>query len=240
MLFLFWGDWTLLIILPALIFSIVAQIHVQRVYTESSAIGLPYGMSGGLIARRILDSNHLPEVNIETVRGELSDHYDPRKRVLRLSENVYRGENVAAVGVAAHEAAHAMQHAKRYFPLSLRMVLAPVCSIGSGMAMPLFFIGLLLSYFLPEVGEWVVFAGLAAYALVVVFQLITLPVEFNASNRAMRCLTRSGTMSEAQLKGTRRVLNAAAMTYVASLTTGLFGLFRLLVLASGLFGRRRK
>lgn len=199
---------------------------------------LRYGMTGGAVARRILDSNGLSDVSIETVAGDLTDHYDPRTRVLRLSQSVYHGNNVAAVGVAAHEAGHAMQHGKGYVPMKLRSAILPVCNIGSNLAMPLFVIGLFLSYMSPLVGEWLMLVGIAAYSLAIVFQLVTLPVEFNASRRAMRCLTGSGTMSDAELKGSRRVLTAAAMTYVAALAVGLLSVLRLLVIA-GSHSRRR-
>ncbi len=233
----FWGDWTLILMIPGLIFTLWAQIKVQSTYKKFSAVYAPHGMTGGAVARRILDCNGLQDVHIEMVRGHLSDHYDPRSRVLRLSESVFHGNNVAAVGVAAHEVGHALQHAKGYVPLRFRMAIIPICNIGSNLAMPLFFIGLLmsgLSYF----SEWLMFAGIAAFALSVIFQLITLPVEFNASRRAMRCLAGSHTMSEEQLRGSRRVLTAAAMTYVAALAVGLLSLLRL-VLIAGSFSRRR-
>ncbi len=234
----FWWDWTLLIVIPGFIFSLWAQHKVKSAYRAGANQTLRYGMTGGAVARRILDSNGLSDVSIEMVAGNLTDHYDPRTRVLRLSQEVYHGNNVAAVGVAAHEAGHAMQHAKGYVPMKLRSLIVPACNIGSSLAMPLFIIGLFLSYMSPLVGEWLMLVGIAAYSLAVVFQLVTLPVEFNASRRAMRCLTGSGTMSDAELKGSRRVLTAAAMTYVAALAVGLLSVLRLLVIA-GSHSRRR-
>lgn len=234
----FWWDWTLLIVLPGLILSLWAQYRVKSSYRAGAAQYLRPGMTGGAVARRILDSNGLSDVSIETVAGELSDHYDPRSRVLRLSEAVYHGNNVAAVGVAAHEAGHALQHGKGYLPLRLRMAMVPVCNIGSRLAMPFFLLGIFLSYAAPVFGEWLMFVGIAAYSLAIVFQLVTLPVEFNASRRALRCLTGSGTMREEELAGSRRVLSAAALTYVAALAVGLLSLLRLLVIA-GSHSRRR-
>lgn len=234
----FWWDWTLLIVLPGFIFAMWAQYKVKSAYRAGASQALRYGMTGGAVARRILDSNGLSDVSIEMVAGDLTDHYDPRTRVLRLSQSVYHGNNVAAVGVAAHEAGHAMQHSKGYVPLKLRSAILPVCNIGSNLAMPLFLIGLLISYMSPLMGEWLMLVGIAAYSLAIVFQLVTLPVEFNASRRAMRCLSGSGTMSDAELKGSRRVLTAAAMTYVAALAVGLLSVLRLLIIA-GSHSRRR-
>lgn len=234
----FWWDWTLLIVLPGFIFAAWAQYKVRSSYQKGSALLLRPGMTGSAVARRILDSNGLSDVTIERVAGNLTDHYDPRTRVLRLSDAVYHGNNVAAVGVAAHEAGHALQHGREYVPMRIRSAILPLCNIGSNLAMPLFLIGLLISYMSPLTGEWLMLVGVAAYSLAIVFQLVTLPVEFNASRRAMRCLTHSGTMSEAELKGSRRVLTAAAMTYVAALAVGLLSVLRLLVIA-GSHSRRR-
>lgn len=233
----FWWDWTLLIVLPGFILSLWAQFKVKSAYRAASSVVLRRGMTGGAVARRILDSNGLRDVRIEVIPGELSDHYDPRSRVLRLSESSYHGNHAAAVGVAAHEAGHAMQHGRNYFPLKLRMAMVPVCNIGSNLAMPLFLIGILLAYTAPLMSEWLMFAGIAAYSLAILFQLVTLPVEFNASRRAMRCLTGSGTMSEGELKRTKGVLTAAALTYVAALAVGLLSLLRLLLIA-GSYSRR--
>ena len=233
----FWGDWTLILMIPGLIFTLWAQFRVQSTYKKYSSVPAPWGMTGGALARRMLDSNGLHDVPVEMVSGHLSDHYDPRSRVLRLSQEVYHGNNVAAVGVAAHEAGHALQHAKGYVPLRFRIAIVPVCNVGSRLAMPLFFIGLLMSgvsYF----SDWLMLAGIAAFSLSVFFQLVTLPVEFNASRRAMRCLAGSHTMSDNQLAGSRRVLTAAAMTYVAALAVGVLSLLRL-VLIAGSRSRRR-
>lgn len=237
MFFGFWWDWTLLLVVPGLIFTLWAQYKVKSTYHQYSGVSAPWGMTGAAVARRILDSNGLHDVPVEMVHGHLSDHYDPRSRVLRLSESVYHGNNVAAVGVAAHEAGHALQHSRGYVPLRFRIAIVPICNIGSNLAMPLFFIGLILSG-LSYISEWLMLAGILAFSLSVFFQLVTLPVEFNASRRAMRCLAGSGTMSEEQLKGSRRVLSAAAMTYVAALAVGLLSLLRLVVIAYSRSSRR--
>lgn len=240
---LFFGDWTILLVIPGMIFAIVAQIMVQSSFKKYSKVQAPAGMTGGALARRMLDCNGMNDVNIEIVKGQLSDHYDPRARVLRLSNEVFYGNNVAAVGVAAHEVGHALQDSKGYVPLRFRIALVPVCNLGSRLAMPMFLIGLILSAFVASgssslLGEYLMFGGLAAYALSVLFQLVTLPVEFNASRRALRVLRRSGTMTGEQLAGSRRVLSAAAMTYVAALATGLLSLLRLLLIASSASRRR--
>jgi len=235
----FWWDWTLLIVMPALLFTMYAQYKVKSAYSTYSAMPSRAGMSGASVARRILDSNGLSHVRIEQVAGELTDHYDPRDEVLRLSSSVYHGCNMAAVGVAAHEAGHALQHANGYIPLRLRMVMIPACNFGSRLAMPLFMIGLLLAYF-GGIADWLMLAGIAAFSLSVLFQLVTLPVEFNASRRAMRCLAGSGTLSDEQQRGARRVLSAAAMTYVASLAVGLLTILRLLVIMASHTSDRRR
>lgn len=231
MFFGFWWDWTILIVIPGFMFTLWAQYKVQSSFNRYSQATLPGFMTGASVARRILDSNGLHHVPVEMVSGHLSDHYDPRHKVLRLSESVYHGCNVAAVGVAAHEAGHALQDAKSYVPLRFRIALVPICNIGSHLAMPLFLIGLLLAGIGPF-AEWLMLAGIIAFSLSVFFQLVTLPVEFNASRRAMRCLEGSGTMNDSQLKGARKVLSAAAMTYVAALAVGLLSLLRLLLIAS--------
>ena len=239
---LFFGDWTILIVLPGFLFALFAQAKVRSAYESGARVSMPYGMTGGALARRLLDANGLSDVRIERVPGTLSDHYDPRERVLRLSEGVFSGCNAAAVGVAAHEAGHAMQDARGYVPLKLRLVLVPVTNFGSRLAMPLFLIGLLFTAFLrvsTPIASWLMLAGIAAFALSVVFQLVTLPVEFNASRRALRCLAGSGTMDEEQLFAARRVLSAAALTYVAALATGLLSLLRLLLIFASVSSRRR-
>lgn len=239
---LFWGDWTLLILLPGFLISLIAELHVKSTVSRYAAVPLQPGMTGAAVAERILHSNGVSDVGVDRVPGHLTDHYDPRSKTLFLSEGVYGSNSVAAVGIAAHEAGHALQHAKGYAPLRLRTVMVPVCNFGARLAMPLFFVGLLLTYVLSladTFGESLMLAGIVAFSLSVLFQLVTLPVEFNASRRAMRCLTNSGTMNEAELHGARRVLGAAAWTYVAALLVGLLFLLRLLLILAGVAGRRR-
>ena len=235
---LFYFDWTLLVVIPGLLFTLWAQYKVKSSYARYAQELLPGYMTGAAVARRMLDSNGLSHIPVEIVRGHLSDHYDPRHKVLRLSEAVYHGSNVAAVGVAAHEAGHALQDAKGYVPLRFRIAIVPVCNVGSHLAMPLFIIGLFMAG-LSALADWLMLAGIAAFGLSVFFQLITLPVEFNASRRAMRCLEGSHTMTAEQLKGSRRVLSAAAMTYVAALAVGLLSLLRLLLIAGSASRRNR-
>lgn len=226
----FYGDWSLLIVLPALILTIWAQFSVQSAYHKYSRIAIGHGMTGESAARRILDANGLHHVRIEPIAGEMTDHYDPRTQVIRLSSGVYASNSIAAVGIASHEAGHAVQHAVGYTPIRLRTAIIPVCNFGSMAAMPLFIIGLLVA------SDALMTVGILAYATVTLFQLITLPVELNASARAMRALGGSGYLTAEETKGARRVLRAAAMTYVAALATSLLSLLRLLLLASN---RRR-
>ena len=222
----FYYDWTVLILLPALILSVWAQFRVQSTFNKYAKIYNRRGLTGADAARRILDANGLHHVRIEQVHGHLSDHFDPRANVIRLSDSVYGSPSAAAVGVAAHEAGHALQYAKGYAPIKLRAAIIPVTRFGSMLAMPLFFIGLLVAFYPLLV------AGILLYSAVTVFQLVTLPVEFNASSRAMETLEHSGILSGEELKGARRVLSAAAMTYVAALVTSLLTLLRLLLLAN--------
>ena len=228
----FYGDWSILIVLPALIFTLWAQSAVRSAYQQYSRVRNARGMTGAEAARRILDQNGLRHVAIECISGEMTDHYDPKAEVIRLSEGVYNNPSVAAVGIAAHEAGHAVQHATDYGALKLRNSIIPVCRFGSMAATPLFFIGLLLA------SDMLLTIGILAYATVTLFQLITLPVEFNASRRAMEAIESWGYMSKEESDGSRRVLRAAAMTYVAALATSLLTLLRLLLLASN--GRRRR
>ena len=228
----FWGDWSILIVLPALIFTFWAQTSVQSAYRQYSQMRNAHGMTGADAARRILNQNGLHHVRIEMIGGQMTDHYDPREEVIRLSEGVYNNASVAAVGIAAHEAGHAVQHATDYGALKLRNAIIPVCRFGSAAAMPLFIIGLFVA------SDALMTVGILAYAAVTLFQLITLPVEFNASRRAMAAIEGWGYMSEEEQAGSRRVLRAAAMTYVAALATSLLTLLRLLFLFSN--GRDRR
>ena len=226
----FYYDWTVLIVLPALFFTIWAQIKVNSSFKNFSGVYTKNKLTGAQAARKILDANGLYDVKIERVHGSLTDHYDPRTNTIRLSETVHDVSSVAAVGVAAHETGHAIQHARQYFPIKVRMAIIPVTRIGSYLAMPLFIIGLLLA------SDPLILFGILLYSCITFFQLVTLPVEFNASRRAMQTLESQQILYKDELDGAYSVLNAAAMTYVAALAMSLLTLLRLLVLANG---RRR-
>lgn len=223
---LFSYDWTILLVIPGLIASIWAQIRVQSTFSRYSKMYTSRGLTGYMAARRILDANGLSHVRVEQISGHLSDHYDPRMNVIRLSSSVYSSSSPAAIGVAAHEAGHAIQYARNYAPIRLRAGLIKITQIGSGLAIPLFFIGLLFA------SEGLMLLGILLYAAIALFQLITLPVEFNASARAMSVLKSSEMLTQDELKASRKVLSAAAMTYVAALLTSLLTLLRLVLLAS--------
>ena len=228
--FYYYFDPTILIVLPALIFTLWAQINVKSTFEKYKRIHTDSRISGYDAARRILDSNGLYDVKIERISGDLTDHYDPRSNVIRLSDSVHDSTSAAAVGVAAHEAGHAVQHSVGYFPIKVRQAIIPVTRIGSSLAMPLFLIGIILA------ATPLMYAGIIFYALAVVFQLITLPVEFNASRRAMAALEGGGDLTKNELSASKKVLTAAALTYVAALATALLSLLRLIVIANG---RRR-
>lgn len=225
-----------LLLIPGFLFAMWAQINVSVKFDRGRRVVVT--MTGAQAARRILDANGLTDVRIERVAGRLTDHYDPRANVIRLSADVYDTCTAAAVGVAAHEAGHAVQYAEGYGPIRLRSAILPVCSVGSNMAMPLFIIGLLMAS-LSEglLGYGFMMAGILAFSVAALFQAVTLPVEFNASRRAMAALGSSGYMDSAELEASRRVLSAAALTYVAALASSLLSLLRLVLIASG--GRRR-
>lgn len=230
--FFFMDYWYVILVLPAVILAFWAQARVSSTFARYSRVPVRSGMSGYAAARMVLDRNGLAHVQIEEVKGHLSDHFDPRSNVIRLSSDVYHGSNAAAVGVAAHEAGHAVQYAESYAPIKLRAAIIPVTNIGSRLAFPLLLIGILFAY--PPLA----YAGVIAFGLSTVFQLITLPVEFNASRRAMVAIGESGRFSGEEEQGARRVLSAAAMTYVAALAVSLANLLRLLMIAGG--SRRRR
>lgn len=221
---MFYFDPTYLIILPALIFAFWAQSKVTSTFRKYLKVYGAANYSGAQVARQLLDAHGLNDIPVELTKGSLTDHYDPRKRVLRLSESVYHSTSVAAVGVAAHEAGHALQHAQNYIPLGIRNNIYPIANFGSQAAFPLFFIGLIFNTpTLMTVGIWFFVAAL-------IFQLITLPVEFNASNRALKLLTNGGYITETELPKTKAVLSAAALTYVAAVAVSAMQLLRLLII----------
>lgn len=223
-------DPTMIIVIPGLILAMYAQMKVKSTFERYSRVAAASNMTGAGVARAILDSMGVSHVNVEMTDGNLTDHYDPRQKVLRLSRQVYSGNSLASLGVAAHEAGHAIQHSVGYLPLNIRHSLVPVANFGSTLAFPLFLIGLFMS------SQGLITAGLYLFSAVVIFQLVTLPVEFNASSRALAALESGGFISRQEVSGTKAVLDAAALTYVAAALVGLLNLLRLLVLA-GVFRR---
>ena len=234
----FWGDWTILILIPAMIFAIAAQSKVKSTFNRYAKVHNRRGLTGAEAARRVLDANGLYHVKIEQIHGHLTDHFDPRANVIRLSDATYASTGIAAVGVAAHEAGHAVQHAEEYVPVRIRTALVPVTNFGSSVGIWLIMIGVILAS-LAELFVYVAFFGIILFSLTAIFQLVTLPVEFNASRRAMEALHASGSFSRAEEQGARRVLTAAAMTYVAALAVTLAQLLRLLIIVANASGRRR-
>ena len=226
---LFFVDkWYLILVLPALLVTLWAQIKVQTTFKKYNQIGTRGGLSGAEASAAIQRQNGI-HVPLEMVKGSLSDHYDPRANVIRLSETVYGVRSIAAVGVAAHETGHAMQYAQGYAPIQIRNAIVPVTRIASGVSIYMVLFGLLF-------WEPLAMLGVAFFGFSVVFQLLTLPVEFNASSRAMKALRESGVLTEEELSGARKVLTAAAMTYVAALFLSLMSFLRLLLIVGG---RRR-
>lgn len=216
----------LLIYLVAIVITVWAQINVQSTYSKYSKIRAYNGLTGSMAARKILDANGLYDVKIERIPGQLTDHYDPRANVIRLSEAVYDVPSAAAVGVAAHEAGHAVQYAQNYSPIKLRTAIIPISRIGSAISMPLLLIGL-FAYI-----DALLWAGIIALCVAVLFQVVTLPVEFNASARAMSALESTSTLDTEGLKAARKVLTAAALTYVAALASSLLQILRFVLIAN--------
>ncbi len=216
--------------IPALILGFWAQMRVQSAFSRYSQEPTPYYMTGAEIARRILNFNGLHDVRVERVGGFLSDHYDPIQRVLRLSPNIYDGNSMAAAGVAAHEAGHAIQHAQGYLPLQVRTAIVPIVSIGSWVGPILFMIGFLLA---PVLGTGLAWAGILLFAGVAAFTIITLPVEFDASRRAKELLVAQGIIQPHHLKGVSAVLDAAALTYVAGAVQAISSLLYYVFLLTG-------
>jgi len=237
MFFLF--DPTMVLVIPALILAIWAQAKVRSTYAKYARIGVRSGLTGADVARLILRDAQIaltpnPKAYprgaacaLQAIPGEMTDHYDPRSRTLSLSEGVYNGRSIAALGVAAHEVGHAIQHAKLYAPLALRNVIYPVCGLGSTLAFPLFILGLFAR--VPVLMQ----AAIVLFSLAVFFTVLTLPVEFNASSRALKSLAHGGYLEPEELAGARKVLNAAAMTYVAAAAMAALQLLRMLLLARG-------
>ena len=229
-------DWTyLVLVLPCVILSLWASSSVKNTFKRYSTQFSQRRITGADAAQRVLAHNGVRGVRIERIAGDLTDHYDPKTNVIRLSDGVYDSTSTAAIGVACHEAGHAVQYASNYAPIKLRAAIIPATNFGSKLAMPLILLGLLLS-FMGNVSYALVYLGIACFGLSLVFQLVTLPVEFNASRRAVRAISDAGILTQQELTGAKKTLKAAAMTYVAATAVALAQLLRLIVL----FGRRRR
>jgi len=215
-----------ILVIPALLFSLYAQMKVKSTFNQYSRVLNRRGYTGADVARYILDSNGLGDIQVQSVRGQLTDHYDPAKRVVRLSSPVYSSTSVAALGVAAHETGHAIQHKIGYGPLALRTNLVPIAGVGSSVGPYLAIFGLIFGFPL------LVNIGIILFTLAVAFYLITLPVEFNASKRAISILESSGILAVDEIEPAKKVLKAAAMTYVASAAVAMANLLRLIFLAN--------
>ena len=235
---LFWGDWTILVLVPAMIFAFWAQSRVNSTFKKYAKVHNRRGLTGADAARRVLDAAGLYHVRVERVHGHLTDHYDPRENVIRLSDATYASTGIAAVGVAAHEAGHAVQHAKGYITVKVRTAIIPLTRFGSFLSMPLFILGMLFAggaYAGGGIGEILMLTGILFFSFSTLFQLVTLPTEFNASSRAIKALEDGGLLADDELPAAKATLSAAAMTYVAALASSLASLLRLILI----FNRRR-
>lgn len=226
----FYYDWTMLLLIPGILLSLWASARVKSTYAKYSRVHAVCRMTGAEVAEHMLHSEGIYDVNIEVVGGNLTDHYDPSTRTLRLSQGVANSTSLASLGVAAHETGHALQHRDAYAPLVLRTAAVPTVNIGSNLSWPLVVVGMIFSW------EPLINIGILLFSLTVLFTLITLPVEFNASSRAMKALADGGYLTESELPGAKSVLSAAAMTYVAAALSAILQLLRLLVLT----GRTRR
>lgn len=237
-MFFYLDIYYLIIVAPFVLLAILASLKVNMTFKRFSSMETMRGITGAEAARMVLRANNVVGVGIAKCSGKLTDHFDPRDNTIYLSEDVYDGRSAAACGVAAHEAGHAVQFAEEYTPMRIRSALVPVTNIGSSIGMWLIMIGIILC-FLGEIFVYVAYAGILLFSLTAIFQLVTLPVEFNASRRAMVALSESGSFSEDEQRGARKVLSAAAMTYVAALAVSLAQILRLLLIVAQASGRRR-
>ena len=219
----------MLYILPALLLTIVASIAVKTTYNRYAQVRSGAGITATEAARRILDRNGLSHIRIESIPGDLTDHFDPKAGVIRLSDTVRNSTSIAAIGVAAHECGHAIQYAKEYTPIRIRAAIVPATGVASRLAVPLVLFGTVLSFYAEGLLA-LAYAGIILFGICVLFQLITLPVEFNASRRAKEILVSEDILSAREVNGVTKVLNAAAMTYVAALATSILQMIRLLCL----------
>ena len=229
-------DWTyVVLVLPCILLSLWASANVNSTFKRYSGQYSRRGLTGAQAAERVLRANGVTNVRIERVSGNLTDHFDPKSSVIRLSDNVYGNTSTAAIGVACHEAGHAVQYAQDYAPIRIRSAVIPATNLGSKLAMPLILLGLLIG-FMGDLSYFLIYLGIGCFGLSLVFQLVTLPVEFDASRRAMAAIAQSELLTEEEQRGARKTLTAAALTYVAATAVALSPLLRLLVL----FGGRRK
>lgn len=225
----YWDPTYILVVIGAII-CLLASARVKGTFNKYNQVRSASGMTGAQAAERMLRMSGIYDVTVRHVSGNLTDHYDPRNKTLNLSDPVYNSTSVAAIGVAAHECGHAIQHQRNYVPLTLRSAIVPVANIGSTLAWPLILIGLLFN---SQMGHNLIMIGIIAFSFAVIFQLVTLPVEFNASSRALHFLNDTGMLSHEELRSTRKVLKAAALTYVASAAAAILQLLRLVILFGG-------
>ncbi len=229
-------DWTyLILVIPCIILSVWASARVNSTFKKFSKQLSLRKITGAQAAQRVLQDSGINNIRIEQIAGNLTDHYDPKANVIRLSDSVYNNTSTAAIGVACHEAGHAIQYAANYFPIRIRSAIIPITNFGSKIAMPLILLGMLFSVFGVFSGT-IIYLGIACFSLSLVFQLVTLPVEFNASRRAMQAIEDCGLLTEEEQRGARKTLSAAALTYIAATSVSLAQLIRLI----SIFGGRRR
>lgn len=226
----FYFDPTYILVIIGAVICLAASAKVKSTFNKYNRVRSMSGMTGAQAAERILNSAGIYDVTVQHISGNLTDHYDPRNKVLSLSDSTYGSVSVAAIGVAAHECGHAIQHQTSYAPLNIRSAIVPVANFGSTIAWPLILIGL---FFNSNTGTFLIDLGIICFSLAVLFQLITLPVEFNASSRAVKILESTGILGQEELSGTRKVLGAAALTYVAGAAAAILQLLRLVILFGG-------
>lgn len=227
---MFYFDWTWIILIPAIILAAYAQIKVTTTFKKYSMVHNKRGINGEMVAKQLLSLNGIDDVRVEHTRGSMTDYYDPRSKVIKLSDTVYHNTSISALAVAAHETGHAVQHNKGYVPLKIRSAVAPFTAFASKLSMPLIVIGVIFGSFDNYL---MLNVGILLFVVTVIFQIITLPVEFNASNRALDMLESNNFLSAEEIKPAREVLSAAALTYVAAAMSAILNLVRLLVLTSG-------
>lgn len=228
--YMMYWDWTYIFIIIGAVISGIASMKVNTTFSRYSSVRAMSGMTGAQAAERILRSQGIFDVQVRHVAGNLTDHYDPRSKVLNLSDSVYGSTSVSAIGVAAHECGHAVQHQVGYAPLNLRSALVPIANFGQTISWPLILIGFFLN---GSISQMFLYAGVILFSMAVLFQLVTLPVEFNASSRALRLLQDNGILGSDEVGKTRKVLSAAALTYVAGAIGAILQLLRLLILIGG-------